>query len=124
VDTHGLFPDRSAGHLSLSHHVSNILGLSQHPIEANQSQCCEWMFLLYLCVVLFAEANFHLVYSMIGVLCFIFYYRHYELVVRGLNTTFMKVKRMINLKTFHWHLKDGTIGSLEEISSQYRSIGR
>ncbi|GFG30487.1 hypothetical protein Cfor_08112 [Coptotermes formosanus] len=49
---------------------------------------------------------------------------HYELVVRGLNITVMKVKHTENLKTFHWHPKVGIIGSQEEISSQSKSIER
>lgn len=57
-------------------------------------------------------------------LCFIFNYRHYKLVVRGLNITFIKVILIVNLKTFHWHLKDGTIGSLGEISSPSKNIRR
>lgn len=55
---------------------------------------------------------------------FIFYCRHYELVVRGLNITVMKVKHTVNLRTFHWHLKVGITGSRGEISSQSKSIER
>jgi hypothetical protein len=76
-----------------------------------------------------AEVTFNLIYvhnSKVQkrVICFIFNYRHYKLVVEGLNITFIQVILMVNLKTFHWHLKDGTIGSLGEISSQSRNIRR
>lgn len=50
--------------------------------------------------------------------------RHYELVVRGLNITVMKDKRMVSLRTFLWHPKVGIIGSQEEISSQSKSVER
>lgn len=55
---------------------------------------------------------------------FLFDCRHYELVVRGLNITVTKDKRMVSLRTFLWHPKVGIIGSQEETSSQSKSVER